>query len=87
VLYQSFEEIGRVLHAVRPKPQLSTGNLGKSTCLGVPWRDLQSRGPFAEMFFLESVGEWRVLQRGRLVSWQRLRLRCSETMDRQQLGI
>jgi hypothetical protein len=28
----------------RPKPQLSTGNPGKPTCPGVPWRDLQSRG-------------------------------------------
>jgi hypothetical protein len=27
----------------RPKPQLSTGNLGKPTCPGVPWGDLKSR--------------------------------------------
>jgi hypothetical protein len=37
----------------RPKPQLSTGNQGKPTSPGVPWRDLQFRGPFVEMFSRE----------------------------------
>src|SRR5450631_4184855 len=31
-----------------PKPQVSTGNLGEPTCPGVPWRDLQFRGPRLE---------------------------------------
>src|SRR5450432_1323425 len=31
-----------------PKPQVSTGNLGEPTCPGVPWRDLQFRGPLLE---------------------------------------
>ncbi len=37
----------------RPKPQLSIGNPGKPTCPGVPWRDLQFRGPFMDMFSTE----------------------------------
>src|SRR5580704_11856843 len=41
----------------RPKPELSTGNPGEPTCPGVPWRDLQFRGPFLEVFF--DRAKWR----------------------------
>src|SRR5260370_42566498 len=34
----------------------------KPTCPGLPWRDLQFRGIFLEMFFDRSVAQWRDLR-------------------------
>ena len=49
----------------RSKPQLSTGNPGEPTFPGAPWRDLQFRGRFLEMFSTTDRKRGGVLRRPR----------------------